>query len=44
MEKNPLWEFKSYWASQEISRILWNSYVPYRIQKLFTFNFKKHYI
>ena len=33
MEQSPSWEFKRFSASQEISRILWNSKVRYRIHK-----------
>jgi hypothetical protein len=33
MEQSPSWETKRFSASQEISRILWNTNVPYRIHK-----------
>jgi hypothetical protein len=33
MEQSPSWEANSFSASQEISRILWNPDVDYRIHK-----------
>jgi hypothetical protein len=33
MEQRPSWEANSFSASQEISRILWNPEVRYRINK-----------